>query len=181
MEIAVKGLPKSDLWGVIVLILVLTGTNPYGFERMVKAADQYAGEANEDMFIQLGNTDYKPVNASYERFLSRQELLKKIHQSDIIISQGGFGSIAECLMANKNVIAIPRKPELGESPDVKEELVRKLEEQGRLSAVYNIEDLPSVIECSKNKKYRNIHKNKIPKMVKIFIEINSLWEKIKNN
>ncbi len=151
------------------MILVLTGTNPYSFERLVEAADQYARETKEEMFIQLGHTDYKPIYACYERFLSRSNLMEKIRLADLIISQGGFGSIADCLIAGKTLIAVPRKPELNESPDVQEELVLELEKHGRLLAVYDIEQLESAIENAMKKKEKQQPQTRIPGLIEKFL------------
>ena len=107
------------------MILVLIGTNPYSFHRLAEAADRYAKECGEEMFIQLGHTDYSPVHSKYKRFLNKQELLEKIDDASLVISQGGFGSIADCLERGKRVVAVPRKPELKESPDRQEELVHR--------------------------------------------------------
>ncbi len=152
------------------MILVLTGTNPYSFERMVKAADSYAEQTIERMFIQLGNTAYRPINADYERFLPRKELLKLIEYADLIITQGGFGSIADCLIADKTVIAVPRKPELNESPDDQEELVKQLEQQGRILAVYDTAMLPQMILKAKHFHCRRSGNHIVPQVINRFIE-----------
>jgi beta-1,4-N-acetylglucosaminyltransferase len=127
------------------MIIVLTGTNPYCFERLVKAVDAWVQISQKEVFVQLGNTKYEPKNCKFERFLNRKRLLALISNAELVISQGGFGSLRDCLGANRKVIAVPRFPALGESTDCQEELVRALEQQGRLIAVYDIRDLPKAI------------------------------------
>ena len=73
----------------------------------------------------------------------------KIKEAEIIVTQGGFGSIADCLRVGKKVVAVPRKPEFKESPDRQEELVRELEKLGRLVGVYDIDELPEAIKKAK--------------------------------
>jgi UDP-N-acetylglucosamine transferase subunit ALG13 len=166
-------LSESDLRGTLVLILVLLGTNPYSFSRLAKAADEYAGAYNQEMFIQLGNTrDYAPKKARYQRFLGKQDLLKKIEEADLVVTQGGFGSIADCLLAGKTVVAVPRKPELKEAPDKQEELVRELEKLGRLIGVYEIENLPEAIKKAKLMDFQPSKKQKIGSIIKAFIQDN---------
>lgn len=155
------------------MIVVLVGTNPYSFNRLVRAADDYAGRTGEQMFVQLGNTKYIPVNAHYKRFLQREDLIKKIEEADLVITQGGFGSIADCLRAGKKVVAVPRKPELNEAPDRQEDLVRELEKSGRLIGVFDIEDLPEAIEKAKKKDFKNAKKHRINRLISQFIETHS--------
>lgn len=172
MEALVKILSKSNVWRVVVLILVLLGTNPYSFFRLAKAADAYTAEFKEEVFIQLGYTDYLPINAKYKRFLRKQELLDKISEADLAITQGGFGSIADCLLAGKKVVAVPRTPELKESPDRQEELVRELEKLDRLIGVYNIDQLADAIDKARNKEFKNPDRHIISNLINEFIAVN---------
>ncbi len=169
METAVKIFPKRGLWGVVVLILVLLGTNPYSFSRLAKAADLYAEQSGEEVFIQLGYTEYLPTSARCNNFLSKEALLKKIEEADLIITQGGFGGIGDCLRANRRIIAVPRKPELHEAPDRQEELVRELERMGMLVAVYDVKELPHAIEKAKRMSIPKARENKISSLVNQFI------------
>jgi len=151
------------------LILVLLGTNPYSFVRLAKAADRYAEKSHEKVFIQLGHTNYLPLNASYKSFLSKQDIINKIDEAEIVITQGGFGSIADCLRAGKKVVAVPRKPELNESPDQQEELVRELEKLERLIGVYEINELPEAILKAKIAKFKSGKKHFITDLINNFL------------
>ena len=154
------------------MILVLTGTSPYSFHRLVEAADKYAEKYKEEMFIQLGHTDYSPVHAKYKRFLNKKELLKKIEEASLIISQGGFGSIADCLQKGKKVVAVPRKSELKEALHQQEELVREMEKLGRLVGVYQIDDLSKAIQKAGELKVIKREKSSIPNIINKFIAEN---------
>lgn len=155
------------------MIVVLVGTSPYSFRRLVKAADEYAGRTSEEMFIQLGNTEYIPKNGQYKRFLFREELFRKLEMADLAIAQGGFGSIADCLKAGKKLVAVPRKPELREALHSQEELVRELEKAGRLIGVYKIADLPQAIDSARNTVFKNGQKHRINSLIRDFIEMHS--------
>ena len=154
------------------MILVLVGTNPYSFDRLVRAMDDYAAITDEEIFIQLGHTAYIPKNARHQRFLEKQEILKKIMEASLVITQGGYGSIADCLRAGKRIVAVPRKPELKEAPDRQEELVRELERLGRLVGVYDIKDLPAAIQKARNMKGTEKQESKIPRIIQDFLENN---------
>lgn len=155
------------------MIFVLVGTNPYSFTRLVKAIDKYAQDTGEEVFIQLGHTDYIPHNAAYERFLEKTLIEEKIRQADVIITQGGFGSIADCLIAGKRIVAVPRKPELNEAPDRQEELVKELEKLGRVIAVYDIADLPKAIHRARDFRPAASSAHRIPTIISEFIRKNS--------
>jgi UDP-N-acetylglucosamine transferase subunit ALG13 len=154
----------------LVLIVVLLGTNPYNFSRLAQAADEYARASGKEVFIQMGHTDYVPSYATCEKFLSKGDLLRKIDEAEVVITQGGFGSIADCLLAGKNVVAVPRKPELKEAPDCQEELVRELERLGRLIGVYDIKDLPRAIEMAAHREVTKGNGNNIPNIISRFLE-----------
>ncbi len=154
------------------MILVLLGTNPYSFSRLAKAIDEYAGENGEECYIQLGHTPYVPKYSSFDKFIDKQDLLKKIEDADFVVTQGGFGSIADCVRAGKIVIAVPRKPELGESPDRQEELVRELENLGKLIGVYEIDNLSNAIRKANATDFSASEDSRIPSMISQFIQDN---------
>ena len=138
----------------------------------VWSIDLYAKQSGEQIFIQLGYTRYKPQNSKYKNFLNKKKLLKIMNAADLIITQGGFGSIADCLRAEKKVIAVPRKPELNESTDRQIELVRELERQGRLVGLYNIANLSESIQMVKKIKFKRDTKNHISLIISQFIFTN---------
>ena len=164
--------PERQIRGAFILILVLLGTNPYSFERLAKAADAYAAQIEDEMFIQIGHTAYVPENAAYQPFLDQEALKQKIKTADLIITQGGFGSIADCLMAQKKVVAVPRKPELNEAPDVQEELVRQLEKMGRLIGVYDISKLPQAVKKARQTDFKSGGAHRMAVLIKRFIAQN---------
>ena len=169
MGITARALPQSNVRGSAVLILVLLGTNPYSFERLARATDEYARTSGKEVFIQLGHTPYTPQCARYERFLTKQDLIKKIYDAELVITQGGFGSIAECLIAGKKVIAVPRKPDFNESPDRQEELVRELERLGRVLGVYEVSELPTAVEKVLTMEFKEGNLTTIPQLINKFL------------
>lgn len=173
MEATIETFSTSYVWGNTDLIFVLVGTNPYSFDRLVRAVDQYAFQSGDDVFVQLGHTAYIPLHAKYMRFLEKGEVNQKILESELVITQGGFGSIADCLRAGKKVVSVPRKPEFNESPDYQEELVRELEILGLVTAVYDIADLNDAISSARQSKHKVLEHNKIPTIINNFIKVNA--------
>lgn len=155
------------------MILVLFGTNPYSFDRLAKAIEDYAQLAAEEIIAQLGNTVYKPRGVECYGFVSRDKIFAFIEQAEIVITQGGFGSILDCLEHRKKVVAVPRKKDLGECKDVglgQMEIVRKLEKEGRLIAVYDTKNLPMAIEKARLLRPDFEPNTKIPQLVLDFVK-----------
>jgi len=169
MEDDAGTLPKCSVWGGAVVIVVLVGTNPYSFERLVKAVDDIAADGKKEFFVQLGNTPYEPHNCSFERFIDKPVLEEMMEVADVVICHGGFGSIRDGLAHGKPVIAVPRQQALGECMDRQEELVRELEDQGRILAVYDIAALEEAIEKAKSFHGNQGERNRIPQIISDYL------------
>lgn len=154
------------------MIVALLGTNPYSFDRLIRPLDELAGKNAWQGFVQLGHTVYEPVNLEYQRFVPKPELMSRIEAADVVVCQGGFGSIRDALRLGKSVVAVPRKPELGESPDEQEEMVRAMEAEGYLIGVYDIGDLEQAI--AKARRFRPVPRpaSRVPHIIGRFLEEN---------
>ena len=128
------------------MIFCLVGTNPYDFSRLVKKLDEIAPELNIPIVIQTGNTKYKPFNCEYFSFKAKEEVNNLLKQAELVITQGGYGSMTDAILQNKKLIAVPRLIEMKESQDNQVELVEYFESKGYLKACYNIEELKEVIK-----------------------------------
>ena len=151
------------------MIVVLLGTNPYSFERLVKAVDAIAEKGEEEFFVQLGNTPYEPRYCPFVRFIMKESLEAKIREATVVITHGGFGSIRDALAKRKPVIAVPRMEKFGECMDRQMELVSELEKAGRILAVYDVSALHKTIGEAKNFVGREITPNRIPQIIAEFL------------
>ena len=127
------------------MILCLTGTNPYSFERLVKKINQTIAKKHR-VVIQLGNTNYKPENSEYFDFCNKSRVLDLMEEAELIITHGGYGSMIDAIKLNKAVIAVPRKMELKESLDDQIELVKYFDSKNYVKGCYNINNLESLVE-----------------------------------
>lgn len=125
-------------------ILVLLGTNPYSFIRLVNAVEKYLSSEHE-VSIQLGSTKFKSENMELFQYTSRKRILEYIESSDLVIAQGGFGSIKDVLSKNKPLIAVPRMQEFGECLDNQLELVDSLASKNYILACLNVDELSSMV------------------------------------
>lgn len=101
---------------MFILIFVTVGSRNYPFDRLFQKLDELyeKGVLTDIMFAQTGTSTYQPIHYEYKNFISQEEFLKKINDSDIVVSHGASGSIMKALNAGKKVIAVTRLEKYGE-------------------------------------------------------------------
>jgi UDP-N-acetylglucosamine transferase subunit ALG13 len=96
------------------MIFVTVGTE-LPFDRMVKIVDSWAAQAGrQDVFAQVGNTEWRPTSLEYQRFLEPAEFAARFASASVIIAHAGMGTILSALHAGKPIIVVPRLASLGE-------------------------------------------------------------------
>ncbi len=129
------------------MILVTVGMHPMGFERLVRKMDEIAAELEDEVIMQIGGTKYAPRNAKHFNFTTEQEMRELCQKARIVVTHGGVGSILEAIKSEAIVIAVPRLKKLGEVIDDHQScLVRELEKEGKLAAVYDIDMLEEALQ-----------------------------------
>ena len=84
------------------------GTSELHFGRM-KVALQSLNNTDYQVFVQSGHTSIDDLDVPHKKFLSRQEMNSYYNWSDILLIQGGVGTVTEALIfANKKIIILPR-------------------------------------------------------------------------
>ena len=98
------------------MIFVTVGSRNYPFDRLFKKIDELydKGVLTDRLFAQIGTSTYKPKNYDYKDFISQEEFLDYIKESDIVVSHGASGSIMKALNEGKKVIAVTRLEKYGE-------------------------------------------------------------------
>lgn len=152
------------------MIAVLLGTNPYSFERLVRAVDEIAKHQRREVFVQLGHTAYEPQTCRWERFLEHDRLLALLERAELVICQGGYGSIRDSLALGLKVIAVPRQPQLGESVDDQSGLVRALEQAGRILAVYDVAELEQALNKAADFSPSSSEPCRIPQIIRQYLD-----------
>ena len=152
------------------MILCMTGTGPYSFDRVTMKLDELAGKHDWDVFIQIGHTDFKPKHCAFESFMGRENLQNHIEKCEMVICHGGFGSIRDALSFEKPVIAIPRIAALNEVQDDHQQImVKALEKDGYIMAIYDVDQLEDAIEKAKCFKYKERQTSRIPSIINDFM------------
>lgn len=132
------------------MIFITLGSQKFQFNRLLREIDKLIedGYIKENVFAQIGYSDYKPINYAYKEFLDRHEFKCMIDKCEKIITHGGTGAIITAIKSGKYVIAIPRLKEYGEHVDNHQlQIVNQFKEMQFIDAIYRIEELK---ECIKN-------------------------------
>ena len=137
------------------MIFVTLGSQKFQFNRLLKKIDELveAGVINEEIFAQVGDSDYKPKHYEYKDFLSRDEFNEYSSKADIVITHGGTGAIIGAVKKGKKVIAVPRLAQYGEHVDDHQlQLIEQFDELKLIEPCYDTENL--------EKSYKNLDKIK---------------------
>ena len=79
-----------------------------GFDRLVREMDRIAGDLDDRVVMQIGFSDYEPVNCDYFRFLPRSEIERLYADARVVVSHAGPGSILTAMEHNKPLVLVPR-------------------------------------------------------------------------
>lgn len=126
------------------MIFITLGSQKFQFNRLLKEIDRLIEEKKiiEDVFAQIGYSDYKPRNYEYKEFLDREEFSRVMSKCDTVITHGGTGAIIGAVKKNKKVIAIPRLSKFEEHVDDHQiEIVNQFHDMGLILGVSNAEKL----------------------------------------
>lgn len=130
------------------MIFITLGSQKFQFNRILIEIDKLVkeGKITQDVFAQIGYSDYKPKNYKYKEFLDREEFSKLMRLSRIVITHGGTGAIIGAVKQGKKVIAIPRLAKYGEHVDDHQvEITNQFKEMNLIESIDNVELLYNAI------------------------------------
>jgi UDP-N-acetylglucosamine transferase subunit ALG13 len=139
------------------LIFITVGTQNFQFDRLLRHLDYliYTSEIKEKVYAQIGHSTYKPKSYNFFRFTNGDHMDELYKKSDLIISHGGTSSIINALKMNKKIIVLPRLKRFNEHVDDHQvEICDKLQNEGHLISVQNIEQLSSIIREVRKKELK---------------------------
>ena len=144
-------------------IFVTLGSQKFQFNRLLKAVDDLC-EKNvidkDNVFAQIGYSDYYPKHYKYTDFLDRDEFANEIEKSEIVITHGGTGSIINSVKKRKKVIAVPRLAKYGEHVDNHQIQVLKQFENLNLICVCNdVNNLDKALRQAEKTEYMQYKSN----------------------
>ena len=157
------------------MIFVTVGSQKFQFNRLLIEIDRLIEnrKITEEVFAQIGYSDYKPKNYKYKEFLDRDEFLKVMNKCNKVITHGGTGAIVGAVKQGKKVIAIPRLKKFGEHVDDHQlQIIKEFKKMNFIDSVYDINGLFEKINKLENFKINNYttNTNEIIKSIEAFID-----------
>lgn len=139
------------------MIFVTLGSQKFQFNRLLKAVDEL--QTDEEIFAQIGYSDYKPQNYNYKDFMDREEFVAWEEKADIVITHGGTGAIIGAVKKGKKVIAVPRLAKYGEHVD--DHQLQLIEQFKNLNLIYACTDgdLQRALQIVKDTNYNKYQSN----------------------
>lgn len=148
--------------GEIAMIFITLGSQKFQFNRLLVAIDKLIKEQviNEEVFAQIGYSDYMPHNFEYKKFLDRSEFDAWEEKCDILITHGGTGAIIGAVKKGKKVIAVPRLARYGEHVDDHQlQLIEQFKEQNLICGLNDCNEIRESIQFVKQHKFDNYNSN----------------------
>lgn len=144
------------------MIFVTLGSQKFQFNRLLKEIDVLVEKKiiTDEVFAQIGYSDYLPSNYRYKNFLNRDEFAEMQKKADIVITHGGTGAIIGAVKKGKKVIAVPRLAKYGEHVDDHQiQLVEQFNEKELIYSCNDVQELKTAIEEIRTRKYNDYHSN----------------------
>lgn len=144
------------------MIFVTVGSQKFQFNRLLEEVDRLIenGNIQEEVFGQIGVSDYKPRNYKYKDFMTQEEFNEYLDKANIIITHAGTGVIVNAIKKEKKVIGVPRLAKYEEHVDDHQiQLIKEFTEMNLISSVTDIKRLEEEIRNLKTKKFNRYKSN----------------------
>lgn len=138
------------------MIFITTGSQKFQFNRLLKEVDRLidTGVIKEEVYAQIGYSDYKPKNYKFTNFMDRDDFASYVDKSEIVITHGGTGVIIGAVKKGKKVIAVPRLAKYGEHVDDHQiQLLTQFDDANLICACYETEDIEKNIQNIKTMEF----------------------------
>lgn len=144
------------------MIFITLGSQKFQFNRLLKAVDNLIENKKilEEVFAQIGYSDYRPKHYKYKNFLDHDEFAEMESKADIVLTHGGTGAIIGAVKKGKKVIAVPRLAKYGEHVDDHQlQLVRQFKKLNLICACEDVEELGDALKVVKETTYEEYVSN----------------------
>lgn len=144
-------------------IFITLGSQKFQFNRLLKAVDELCEKGTvdaEDVFAQIGYSDYVPQMYNYKTFLDRDEFSNEMEKADIVITHGGTGAIIGAVKKEKKVIAVPRLSKYGEHVDDHQlQLIKQFDDLNLICPCRDTNKLETALDTVQRTKYNSYKSN----------------------
>ena len=144
------------------MVFITLGSQKFQFDRLLKAVDELvaAGRLQEEIFAQIGYSDYKPQHYAYQDFLDREKFTQRMEEADIVVTHGGTGAIIGAVKKGKKVIAIPRLAKYGEHVDDHQvQIIEQFKELDLICACMDVDQMEASFAFVKDAKFKEYVSN----------------------
>ena len=131
------------------MIFVTLGSQKFQFNRLLKEIDRLIeeGSIEDEVFAQIGYSDYIPKNYEYNNFLDREAFNNVMSKCNKVITHGGTGAIVGALKKDKQVIAVPRLKKFEEHVDDHQlQIIEQFEKMNMILSAKDIAELKGCLE-----------------------------------
>lgn len=113
------------------------------FDRLTRAVDAWAGAAaRDDVFAQIGPTEFTPEHMRWTKFLEPNEFRAKVEQASLLVAHAGMGSIISALELGKPILVMPRRGDLRETRnDHQIATAKRFGDLGRVEVAHDEDEL----------------------------------------
>ena len=140
------------------MIFITLGSQKFQFNRLLIEIDRLVEEKkiNEEVFAQIGYSDYKPKNYEFKELLDRDEFAEIMSRCNKVITHGGTGAIVGAVKRGKKVIAVPRLAKYGEHVDDHQlQIIEQFTEMNFILGVKEVDEIENKLmnldeECFKD-------------------------------
>lgn len=143
-------------------IFITVGSQKFQFNRLLSAVDRLvaAGKITDEVFAQIGSSDYVPQHFSSRPFLDQEDFAARLDWADIVLTHGGTGVIINAVKRGKKVIAVPRLARYGEHVDDHQtELLQQFQELDLICRWDDCDTLDEAVALVKKTEYKPYRSN----------------------
>ena len=144
------------------MIFVTLGSQKFQFNRLLIELDKLVEEEKicNDIFAQIGYSDYKPKNYEFKEFLDREQFAEIMDKCDSVITHGGTGAIVGAVKRDKKVIAVPRLAKFGEHVDDHQlQIIDQFTNMNFIVGVKDTNEIYEALELLKTMKFKKYISN----------------------
>ena len=144
------------------MVFVTLGTQDKEFPRLLSEVEKLIdkGIIKEDVIAQIGSTRYESNKMKLVDYLSRNDIINYIKNSEYVITHGGVGTIIDSLNLGKKVIAVPREKKYKEHVnDHQLEIVNEFSKLGYILDGTNLEQALYKLDNFVPNKYNSNNEN----------------------
>lgn len=125
------------------MIFVTVGTHQQAFQRLL---DGLVNLPDDELVVQYGYGRPPLGTEEAAAFFGYREVLERMERARVVVTHAGVGSILTALRVGHTPVVVPRLHSFGEHVDDHQvELVRRLEEEGRVLAAWDISELAGAV------------------------------------